>query len=435
MSTAQQKAYMAEASILGAMLFEERCVGDVLAHIREEDFITPRMRAIFAAIRDLYATGSPVDPVLVIGRVGEEMRETVLQCMDVTPTAANVLQYCDVLREQAALHRLKGMAAELADADGIEEARDVLAKCQALLSDRPGVRFVSISEMMAGFFQRLSGPAPEYLSWGIPTLDKYLRVRGGKYILIGARPSAGKTALALQLALHIAKKKRVGFFSLETDEETFSDRMGATHTSVALPMIQTHRHLTKTDLQVVAGELGALSALEGNFEFGDVTAPTVSEIRTAALARRFDVIFIDYVQLMRSTSRGERTEQMQQVSMELREMAKLTGITVVALTQLRRPDTQKKKTMATMDDIKESGQFEQDADAIVLLSLVDPKDRRGDRWLVIDKNKEGESGVSGRYEFNGGKQIFTQVATDGRKIPREGKFEELEDDGQMELPF
>lgn len=432
MSDALQKASLAEMSIIGAMLIDDSCVGDVLVHVKAEYFITPRMRAIFNAIQALYNAGSPVDPVLVIGRVGEEMRETVLQCMDETPTAANVLRYCEVLREQSALYRLRDLAGALSEADSLDEARDVLAKCQGLLSDRPGMRFYTISEMMAGFYKRLAGPVPEYLEWGLPYLDRNLHMPAGKYIILGARPSAGKTALALQLALHIAKKKRVGFFSLETDEPTVSDRLGASNTSVTLPQIKTHKNITLTELQIVAKEIGALSALEGNFEMGDLTAPTVNEIRTAALARRFDVIFLDYVQLVRPSTRGERTEQMQQVSMELRAMAQLTGITVVALAQLRRPDTQQKAKAATMADLKESGQFEQDADAVMLLSLVDPKDRRGDRWLVIDKNKEGEAGSVARFRFDGKKQVFTYVQSDGRAMT--AKLEEHDEYIQEELP-
>lgn len=422
----------AEESVIGSMLLDPRCVGDVLSRLRASDFRAGRLRSIFEVIRSLYNEQTPIDHVVVVGRLGDEYWEAVTTCMELTPTAVNVEHYCQIVRDRAELDRLKRMAERLQDVTDLQEARQLVAQAQAAAADRPGVTTMTLAEMMAGFFKRLAGPKPEYLPWGLGMLDDMLQTGPGKYVIIGARPSTGKTALALQLALNIAKKKRVGFFSLETIPEVLADRIGAAKTSLTLPTIKKHT-VTPSDLQVVGDQIGMHPDLRGDFEVVSAASLTVDEIRTITLARRFEVVFIDYVQLIQSTARGERTEQMQRVSMELRAMAQLTGVVIVALAQLRRPDTQQKQKTATMADLKESGQFEQDADSILLMYHQDPQNRTSDRMIKIEKNKEGYAGFVARYRFDGKKQTFSPVDKDGE--PLRAEFQEIEDDGQEELPF
>lgn len=430
-------AEAAEISVVGAMLIDSACVGDVILNVRADDFRNARCRALFTAARDLYLAQEPVDVVTVTQKAGGgELFELARECMDVTPTAANVAHYCQVVRDQAALARVHKAAGALAAATDLDEARDILAKAQGALSDKPGVSVVSLSEMMADFFRRLAQPKPDYLHWGLGMLDSMLYTAPGSYVILAARPSIGKTAMALQLSLNVAMTKRVGFFSLETSAATAGDRIGAANLSLTLPQIKARR-VDRTDMQALATQLGQSEALRGDFDFISAAGMTVSDIRTLTLAKRYDVIFIDYVQLIQPSGRGDRTEMMQSVSMELRAMAQLTGVVIVALAQLRRPDSQSKKpTAPTMADLKESGQFEQDADTILLMYLEEPGNRLSDRRLKIEKNKEGYAGFAARFRFDGRKQRFTYVDNDGKDIPDKPKFEAI-DDGQeeMDLPF
>ena len=427
-------ASAAEISIIGSMLIDDRCVGDVLTNIREQDFITPRYRAIFAAIRDLFNEGSPVDPVTVLGRTSPGLESLLLECMEVTPTAVNVLHYCGVLREQSALHRVKTLAAELSEASDLATARDLLAQAAGILDNNPGEEVATLQEMMADFLIRMGKTAPPYLPYGLGMLDDMLQTMPGDYVLIGARPSTGKTALALQLALNIAREKRVGFFSLEGSKQKNADRIAAAHTGLDLPKIK-RPPLTMGDIQITGNEIAANPALNGSFEHRRAPHLTVAEIQSRTLASKYEVIFIDYVQLISPSARGDRREQMAQVSRDLRAMAQLTNVTVIALAQLRRPDSAEKESKPTLADLKESGQFEQDADAVLLLSRVDPKQSDSDRWLEIAKNKEGYAGFSSRYRFDGRKQRFTYVNHDGTTPEPRVKFEDIEDDGQEEIPF
>lgn len=422
----------AEAAIIGAMLIDADCIGDVLLAIRPDDFLTPRHSAIFAAIRELFVAGRPVDPVTVVNRVGPECRETIYDCMTITPTAANVLTYCDTLREQTQLYRLKLASEAVTEAGSLETAQQLMTQALSDAGDRPGVTVESLGSLLGGFFQRMSAPEPPYLHWGLSMLDDALAVAGGKYVLLGARPSTGKTALALQLGLNIAEHSRVGFFSLETDGATAGDRIVAQNMDATLPSIQ-RRKLSPSDMMVLSKQAAKLSEKAREFDFITGSAMTVADIRSIALAKRYEVIIIDYVQLLQSSSsKLDRTQAMQAVSMELRAMAQLTGITVIALAQLRRPEPGAKPKAPTMADLKESGQFEQDADAVLLLYLEDAENRLSDRFLKIDKNKEGYAGTRCRLRFDGRKQRFTYVAPDDGAA-EEKPFKPVFD--QTEIPF
>ena len=433
MSAALETAYAAEVSVIGAMLIDDRCIPEVLQLVQPEHFQTPRLRAMFAAARSLYAEGLPVDAVTVSDRAGGgPMAQTAAECMDVTPTAANVAEYCRIVREQATLAQMKRTAEALAGARTVDEARDILAGAQGLLADRPGVRTVSLAGMMADFLRRMTEPKPDYLHWGLGILDDMLRTGPGSYVILAARPSTGKTAMAVQLALEICKRKRVGFYSLETVPEILADRIAAAQLGYALPTIKD-RKVTPSDLQVMATRMGESEALRGSLDVVSAGSLTVADIRTMALARRHEVVMIDYVQLIRPVNRGERAEQMQSVSMELRAMAQTTGTTVVALAQLRRPDSQGKAKAPTMADLRESGQFEQDADTVLLMYLENAGARNSDRYVKIEKNKEGYAGFRARFSFDGAHQIFTPVDKDGKAIPKAGKIEEVEDDEHLEI--
>lgn len=426
----------AEAAIIGSMLIDARCIGDVLVAIREQDFLNESRRAVFAAIRDLFTAGTPVDPVTVLARVGQECREMLLECMNVTPTAANVLEYCRILREQTKLYRLHMAAENIAAATTLSEARAVMAEAMTELEDQPDMRIATMGELFAELFQELKGPVPEYLRWGMPMLDSSLTVDRGKFIVLGARPSTGKTALALQLAGNIAEKRRVGFFSLETNEKLVSQRSAAQNLSVRLPEIQRHR-VSDEQLAFMAKQTVGMSAFLRNLSVIRRSSLTVSELRSIALAKKMDVVFIDYVQLMTPTNPkliDDATPAMRSISMELRAMAQRTGITIVALAQLRRYDPTSKNNLPTMAELKESGQLEQDADVVLLLSHKDAKQHSGPRVLQIAKNKEGVAGICCTIDFDGKKQLFSyEEAPEEEERPRP-VFKPLRKT-QMEIPF
>lgn len=426
----------AEEAVIGAMLIDPDCVGDVLTHVRASDFGSARLRKLFEAAQALYLAQAPIDAVTMVSTAGGgELTQIAKTCMDLTPTAANVLHYCGIVREQTAMRHLHEDAEALSSAKTLDEARDILASAQNVLSDKPGVTVTSLAESMADFLKRMGQPRPDYVQWGMGMLDQMLHTGRGSYVIIAARPSTGKTSLGLQLGLNIARSKRVGFFSFETLPDVLADRIAAMTLGVTLPQIK-ERTINSTDMIALASQMARADLLRGNFDIISASNMTVADIRATALAKRYDVVIIDYVQLIKPAGRGDRTELMQSVSMDLRAMAQMTGIVIVALAQLKRPDSQGKSKAPTMADLKETGQFEQDADTILLMYLEDQANRSSDRRIKIEKNKEGYAGFVSRFSFNGRKQTFSYVNPDGSPPEAASQtFTELEDNEQIELPF
>ena len=304
--------------------------------------------------------------------------------------------------------------------------------------DRPGIKTQQIGELLADFLRRMEDKTPpNYLRWGIRQLDEVLTAEPGDFIVLGADSSVGKTALAVQLAWNMAARgRRVGFFSLETSARKLADRVVAQRARVELSKIK-HKELTEHDL----GDVAAVGGATGRMCFGITEAAGfgVPELRAVTLANRYDVIFIDYVQLLKAEGR-ERWEIVTKISMALHTMAQQLGVAVIALSQLTPPDKTKGARRApSRDDLRESRQLKQDADVILLMSLDDPEENDGLRWLAVAKNKDGPLGRI-CLKFDAAHMEFT--ATDSRAWhrraeprPYEPKLTPVDDNVQEVFPL
>ena len=383
--------YDAQRTLIGAALLAPQIVGEMVQEVREEDFAVPELRTLYAAIRTLFLSGRPVDPVVLLAETGSAYEPTVREAIRLTPTAANWRAYARVLHESAALRRMQDIGAELAEAVDIADARRILASAEPLMLDRPGIKAQPIGELLADFLRRMEDKAPpNYLKWGIRQLDEVLTAEPGDFIVLGADSSVGKTALAAQLAWNMASRgRRVGFFSLETAARKLADRIVAQRARVDLAKIK-HKELTEHDV----GDVAAVGAASGRmcFDVIEAAGASVADLRALTLAHRYDVIYIDYVQLLNAEGR-ERWEIVTRISMELHTMAQQLGVAVIALSQLTPPDKTKGARRApSRDDLRESRQLKQDADVILLMSLDDPEQNDGLRWLAVAKNKDGPLG-------------------------------------------
>lgn len=389
--------YDAQVAIVGSMLIDPRCVGEVLSLVSAEDFRYESFAKIFRVIRDMFNGGVVIDPVTVQDRLDEDCMQIMAEAMRITPTAANVLEYCKVLRDESDLYRLKEMAERILSAPTADMARHELTESLALAVKKTRWRRTEIREGLNNLLDRLSDPAPpQFIRWGMPVLDNNLRVKSnrGKFIVIGAESSVGKTAFALQLAFSMAATgKRVGFYSLETDEESAYDRVFVQRAKIRLRDLMCKK--------VSDAEIQRLSALgdelyrrpEIHMEIIESAGATVEEIRTDVLIHRFDVVLIDYVQLMRA--KGEqRSTIVTNISMGLHTLAQELGITVVGLSQLTPPQESKRNPyrLNRKEDLRESKQLINDADAIMIMSRT-REDEPNFRELVIDKNKTGPCGT------------------------------------------
>lgn len=408
----------AERAVLGSMLIDESVVRDVLACVEAKDFLNPANRLIYQAARKLFRDSEPVDAITIRGQIGEQYTNYLLQLMEITPTSANWRVYADMMRQQTALQHVKDLAEELHEAANLEDCRDTIARLGSLMADGRKIDSWSTREMLDDFYavQDPEAVAPDYITTGLEIIDSGSYIELGDVLVIGGEPSSGKTAFSLMLAYHMAKSHKVGFFSLETAKQKVRDRLVSHMAQVEFNAIK-RRELTEKDWTAVA-------AKGSDFAKRDLTVlrasgMTATEIQAVSQAYGFEIIVVDYVQLIvpDGDRKAIRSEQIAEISRSLHTFAQKTGTLVIELAQIARMERGTWREL-DMHDLKESGQLEADADMIFMLFRPNPKDDvlSGDRHriLKIAKNKEHRQGAWPLY-FDGAKQTFcTIMEEDGR---------------------
>ena len=280
-------------------------------------------------------------------------------------------------------------------------------RLDALAGDLPSSGTVSGTDALCGFYARLVGGTVEpVVQSGFHRLDASLCIAGGKLIVIGARPSVGKSALLLHLAMNaLDAGRRVLLVSLEMGADELIGRMVARQSGVSVQAISTHR-LTETELgRVVEG----FSLLPGDRFSVCTTARTAQDVRREALRIRadggLDLIVVDYLQLLdagRKTS--NRTEAVGVVTRALKSLAMELKIPILTASQLSRAS--ERNDAPRLSDLRESGSIEQDADAVLLLHAANEKENP-ERDLTLAKNRQGRCGGF-KLLFSGEKMLFTE---------------------------
>ena len=380
--------------LLGAVLtFSE--YADVLQDLEIDDFC-PELHDTFAAIRGYWEHNDKWNPVEVMGRYDDERKKAMGECLDafgaefIRNVTHDMMQgWARIVKEQAALSRARGLAFKIvdgstryADLTGIYEQ---LGEAINLHNERSD--FIPMCDGIDNYIRKLDDK-PEYISTGLRVLDNNLHLVPGNFVVIGGRPSAGKTALSLQLACEIAKNgRKVAYFSLETDPDTLYARIIANQLGVPL-----HTVKNKT---VSIDELDRLADIKKYPLFvRSAAGKSVGWIRTQSIRMQAKVVFIDYLQLIHQAGAKDRYSAVTEISMALHEFAQSTGTLVVALAQLNR-ETARAGIPPTAADLRESGQIEQDADAIILLAQKVKTQKRPEEHyhFALEKNKEGNVGT------------------------------------------
>lgn len=440
-------AMEAQINVLGSMLIDPETVGPMLHRLTAEDFIEGRYRNIFQAIKKLQGQGKEPDPLLVNDTLGGNYREILAGLMEVTPTSANAEAYAEVLHRAAMQYHLAELGEQLAAAasSSLDEARTVADKITSLACEKPGVRITGLRQCYEEFLDRhAEGKKPAYFTWGIPALDERIYVEPGDFTVLGGYPSAGKTALALQMSFHIAEQKRVGYFYYENNDKKLFDRLVALKAKVSFGKIKRFDLQEEDFEQIVAVQKSLVSPA---LEFIDASGMTAADVRALALSRHYELVVVDYLQKI-PAGRGRRDlsdfERVSEVSGALQNLGRQTGTAVLALSQLSRPKGEKTAEPG-MHAFRQSGQIEQDADVALLLYKEAGKDPKTARVLKIGKNKEGEANLAMRMYFDGDTQTFSRVfPTPERSEPEKKRqkaqvsfwdgWKEVPDDGDNPFP-
>ena len=369
--------------LLGAILIKPDLAPYSLPNLEIEHFPAD-LRSVFAALSGLWNAKGQLDAVEACARYPEQ-RTAIMECVEecegeyIAITRDRIEEWTQLVREQAALTQFQSLALQagsslttFADLPGLYSQMG-----EALALDREEADFRSIGTLIDDYVRRLD-ETPQYIPSGIPVLDKHLHLAPGNLFIIGGRPSAGKTALSLQMACEQARRGfRVCYFSLETDPDTLTARVIANRLAVPLADVK-NKNVPQSDLDALA-ELHKLPLF-----IRSASGKGVGWVKAQAQRMQAQVIFIDYLQLLAASKAKDRYQQITSISIGLHELAQTTGILVVALAQLNRNAAHAAPSTA---DLKESGQLEQDGDAILLLSSD------GEQYkCVLAKNKEGKIG-------------------------------------------
>lgn len=434
MSVTASDWLQAQYSVLGAVLIEPGLAPKLMAQTHSADFSGP-CQTVYGGMRQLFTAGKPVDVVSVNAALGGEYREFLLQLMQITPTAANLDHYIDLCREQARVLAVRDIGLTLSQAESADQIRQLLEEANGMMVEKNSLRISSMGDALRSFFDRHSGET-KYLSWPIPELNDRLYSEPGDFILVGGYPSSGKSALSLQCAWHWARDQKVGFFSLETSSEKLFDRMMASVANVSMDALKRNQISAEQWEQICKMTDGIANR---PLELIPAAGMNVAQVRSVTMMRGYKVIIIDYVQLLSATG-ANRTEQVTNISLALHRMAQDMGVTVVALSQLKRKSGD---DTPESSDLRESGQLEQDADIIMLLKLENKDKPDGPRELYITKNKEGTCpkivlDFDGKHQTfrkaQGSSQSAQKYINDGKKARRQNSEKaKQEHPGQFSL--
>ena len=410
----------AEQAVLGSMLIDSRCIAEVIGILRPEDFYLQQNREIYETIYSMFNFSEVVDPVTVLDKMKERGVFTeqstgyVMQLMEITPTAANVRSYAQIVRDKSLLRAISEAASDINETvyQNAGSAAEILENAEkrifALRKDSAGDSLEHIGTVLLKVFDRLtelaeSGSAFPGLSTGLMDLDRKINgLNKSDLILIAARPGMGKTSLALNVALNAAKKsgKTIAFFSLEMSREQLGMRLMSNESFVDNQKPVTGR-LSEDEWAKIGLASSALS--QTDIRVDDNPTITVAEIN--AKCRRLDnlaLVVVDYLQLMtssgeRSSSNENRQQIVSDISRALKIMAKELNVPVICLSQLSRANESRQDKRPMLSDLRESGAIEQDADIVLFLYRDDyyheDSPEKNVAECIVAKNRHGETGT------------------------------------------
>ncbi|MCD8330942.1 MAG: replicative DNA helicase [Oscillospiraceae bacterium] len=413
----------AEQAVLGSMLIDERCIPEVVAALKPDDFYLRQNREIYQTIYRMMELSASIDLVTVL----EQMRQDglyqenvtdryVLQLMEITPTSANVREYVSIVRDKALLRRVAQAAEEISglvqagEGTGAQVLEAAEQKIYAIRQGRASGGLEHISLAIQGVYDRLGRLAAQGdefpgLSTGLSDLDR--RITGlnpSDLIIIAARPGMGKTSIALNIALNVGKtsKKAVAIFSLEMSREQLAMRLISSECFVDNKKLLTGQGLDMDDWKRIGAASAALAST--NILLDDNPSLTVADMNAACRrVENLGLVVVDYLQLMQSSggksyANENRQQAVSDISRALKIMAKELQVPVICAAQLSRSNEKEGRVrLPRLSDLRESGAIEQDADIVMFLHREDYYDENTENRnvanCIIAKNRHGETGT------------------------------------------
>ncbi len=437
----------AEASILGSLLIDKEAIIKIADSLRPDDFYKDSHGLIYQAILDLFEKHDPIDILSVANRLGEKKqleavggKSYLAELTTAVPNASHVLNYANIIRKKATLRKLEQAASEIsefsfAEDQDVEKLLDrAEQKLFAISQSSLKRNFIPIKNVLGDAFSRIDelhktgGQGTRGIPTGYVGLDRLLSgLQKSDLIILAARPSIGKTTLALDLIRHIGIRAKVpvGIFSLEMSKEQLVDKLLAAEAQVDLWRMRTGKLSDREeddDFPRIGKAMGVLS--EAPIFIDDSPNVSIMEIRTKArrlkMEHNLGFLVIDYLQLMDSGGRQEnRVQEISEISRALKQIARELDIPVMALSQLSRAVENRSPAIPKLADLRESGSIEQDADIVMFIYRRVKDKTRGEcpeeekfvAEIHVDKHRNGPTGLV-RLFFDENKVTFKNLDTE-----------------------
>jgi replicative DNA helicase len=409
----------AEQAVIGSMIIDARCVADVVGVLKAADFYSTVNRDIYETVFSMFTNALVIDPVTVLEqmRIGgvrnDNSASYILELVNITPTSSNVMEYAAIVKDTALLRAIADAGGDIHTMalEGTGGAMQILEASEqriyALRQGRNASGLEPIGEILLDVYDQMReasrrGEDIPGLSSGLIDLDrKILGLNKSDLILIASRPGMGKTSIALNIALHVARTsaRTVAIFSLEMSREQLALRFLSFTSEIDNKKLQMGRLSTDE-----WGRIGSAANMISNLKILINDNPTLSVADMNAQCRRLNnlgLVVIDYLQLMQSASGTEkyssenRTQVVSDISRMMKIMAKELNVPVICLSQLSRANESRQDKRPKLSDLRESGAIEQDADIVLALYREDYYDKETENpniaECIVLKNRRGET--------------------------------------------
>ncbi len=429
----------AEVSVLGSVMLDRDAIIKIADILSGDDFYDRRNQLTFETMMELYENRSSIDVLTVSNRLQEKGHlEQVggmgylTSLVNSTPTAAHVLHYAKIVQRKGTLRKLIHATSDIMGAayNDVEDVDVLLDTAEQKLF---GVsqkylkqNFIALNTVLHETFDRIDELHKvkgklRGVSTGFAELDRYLGgLQKSDLVILAARPSMGKTSLALDIVRHVGVKEKipVGIFSLEMSKDQLVDRLLAAEAEVDLWRMRTGR-LTDdgehNDFERIGHAMGRLA--DAPIFIDDSASSNIMEIRTKArrLQAEHDLglIVVDYLQLMEGRNTENRVQEVSEISRALKSLARELNVPVLALSQLSRAVESRNPPIPQLSDLRESGSIEQDADVVMFIYREDQyKDKSSKKPhiadILIKKHRNGPTGSIELY-FDSNKTSFRNL--------------------------
>jgi replicative DNA helicase len=415
----------AEQMVLGSILLDKNSITKIADLLSPEDFYSPVHEKIYKTILELYEKHQPIDILTVTNRLKEKKALTdiggssyLAEITNLVTTTSHVDYYAHLVKEKKILRDLIKISAEITESafeapKEFEMFLDEIEQKILNVSQKSIARnFTHIKEELISAYERIEKLHEKKgllrgLATGFTELDNLLSgVQKSDFIIIGARPSLGKTSLALDIARNVALKEDVpvGIFSLEMSREQVVDRLIAAQSNVPLWKLRTGRISDDTEFQMIQKALDVLSKTP--IFIDDTPSPNILQMRSMArrlqVERGLGLIIVDYLQLItprNTNSQMNMVQQVTEISRGLKGLARELNIPLIALSQLSRSVDKRDNRVPQLSDLRESGSIEQDADVVLFIYRKDrddpntPPEEQGIAEIKIAKHRNGPLGT------------------------------------------